>query len=128
MDKTLKALNEINWKQIEKNATSAGKKVDLEKLQANINQSLRQLDWEKLNRDVQITLSDADALRLSRDIKLQVETLRRLEQKNIQQAARLQQRIREDQLRLEKMRLKKQMDVIHMQEEMIRKKYKIVYI
>jgi hypothetical protein len=128
MEKTLQALSEIDWKQIEKKITTKDSKVNMGKLQEQINKSLRQLNWESIDRNNELPLSDADEKRISNNIKVQLETLKRVESRNRQEALRLQTRINEDRVRLQKNKLKKQLESIHQAEEVIRKKYKIVYI
>jgi hypothetical protein len=128
MERTLQALDEIDWKEIQKQVMANDKKVNFDKLQELINQSLRQLDWDKINRDVQLNLSQTEQRKIDRDIRLQLETLKRLETRNSQQALRLRTNINEDQLRLQRLRMRNQVQTIRKAEEMIRRKYKVVYI
>jgi len=52
--KALKALDEIDWKALEKQLNAAGEKIDIKKFQEELKKSLKDVDWQKINVEAKI--------------------------------------------------------------------------
>lgn len=59
LEKTLLALEELDWTKLEKEINGSGKKVDIAKLQEEIRKAMAEIDWKKINEDVQNGLAEA---------------------------------------------------------------------
>ena len=60
LDKALKALQEIDWKKIEKGLNaSAGNNVDVAQLQSEIKKALKEVDWKKINQETEAAILEA---------------------------------------------------------------------
>ncbi len=53
MEKTLKALQALDWQKLEKDLGGSGKKVDVVKLQRELQKAFKEINWNKVNEDVQ---------------------------------------------------------------------------
>ncbi|MHA4846848.1 M56 family metallopeptidase [Flavitalea antarctica] len=53
--KTLDAIDDLNWSQIEKNLEKAGEKLNIERLQLELKKAVTEVDWKTLHEDLQKT-------------------------------------------------------------------------
>lgn len=127
MEKSLKAINKIDWIKIGKEINISRKDLDIEKLQNEIRKSLRDLDWDKINKEVTDDADETDEKRMRQDLQVQLQALQNIRYKDLQKANQLQQQIIQQQLKLQQAAIKKQQELMRQVEE-IRKKIKIVYI
>jgi nitrogen fixation protein FixH len=60
MDKTMKALQEIDWQKLEKQlSTSGGNNLDIKQIQIEIKKALKEVDWKKVNMETEAALLEA---------------------------------------------------------------------
>ncbi|HEX4372529.1 MAG TPA: M56 family metallopeptidase, partial [Puia sp.] len=95
LEKSLKALEAIDWKKIEKEMGN-GKDVavNIRKLKTELRKSLVTLNWKKINKDAEAsTDADVDANRINDDIQMQLEALDNLKTKDQLEAKKLETQI-----------------------------------
>lgn len=101
LEKALKALDEINWKELEAEMKSQDGKPDMVALHEQIKKALQQVDWKKLETEIENNKKQAEAqlalnenyLRQLEEYRLQQEKRRKLLKQ--QQALILEQRLNE---------------------------------
>ena len=128
MEKALLALNEINWKQLEKNISSPGKKMNAEILRREVSRALLRADWDKINGQLSGMESNASIKCLVENIQLQTEALRKMHVQTKPAALQLKLKIKENQLKLQQETIKKEIQFIQKQSETLNRGKKIVYI
>ena len=129
LQKTLKAMDQIDWKKIEQQLAKSGNKVQVKALKEQVIQSLRNVDWDKVNQQVPVTLSVVEEKRLRDNITVQERCLKDLKQKNQAQARTLQKQIMQQQYLLKQVELNKEVESIKSSNEQLRKKIlRIIYI
>ena len=60
MEKSMQALEQVNWKKLELSLNAQGMKVNMEQLQREIGKALQQVDWKKLNKESEDALEEAN--------------------------------------------------------------------
>lgn len=60
MEKSMLALQQVNWKKLELTLKAQGVKVDMEQIQLEIEKALQQIDWKKLNEETESALNEAN--------------------------------------------------------------------
>lgn len=111
LKKALKALDEVDWTQIEKELKASGEKLDIAKLQLEIKKSLTSVDWEKVNAEARLEQLQADA-KVRQDVYLRELTSAR--NNNAQMAEHyknLQKKIVQDQINCQQDQLKKEAEL-----------------
>lgn len=53
LEKTLKALKQINWQKLEAEIKAQGQQVDMQKVQAELEKAMQEIDWHRVNAEVQ---------------------------------------------------------------------------
>ncbi len=129
MQKTLWALNEINWQKIEKDMTD-NKQVNIEKIQNDICISLKKAAEKQNITDIALVCSKADEKRIRETIKLQLQLLHNFKIKYQSNAQDIRVRLsNEDVQQRQIIDLKKQMETIRKAQETLKKKIvRIIYI
>jgi Zn-dependent protease with chaperone function len=61
MERSMQALQQMNWKQLEIVLKAQGMKVNIEQMQREIEKAMQQIDWKKLNEECNQTLEEARA-------------------------------------------------------------------
>lgn len=68
MEKSMLALQQVNWKKLELSLKEQGVKVDMGQIQQEIEKALQQIDWKKLNAETESALDEAnDQIRKMQD-------------------------------------------------------------
>ncbi len=116
MENAMLAINEINWKEIEKEYAQQGQKLNVEALKKQISKSLAALDWNKMDQDLHLRLNRGDEIRISSQIKNELNVLRKLNGKDKEKIRKIQDNIRRGQLLLERENLEKELELIDKQE------------
>jgi beta-lactamase regulating signal transducer with metallopeptidase domain len=128
LEKSLKALEAIDWKKIEKEMS--GEKnvaVNIRKLKTELRRSLITLNWKKINKDAEASAGvDADASRINNDIQMQLEALENLKTKDQLQAKKLEGEIFQNKIKLQQNYLQKQRQAL--KKITVSKGKKVVYI
>ncbi len=104
MKNSLKVLEEVDWKKIEKEMTDNEKNIalNIKRLKTKLNRSLTRVDLQKINKIVESSSNDlADENRVKGDIQIQTEALDDLKSKNLLQAQILQEQILQNQIKLQ---------------------------
>ena len=60
MEKSMQALQQVNWKKLELSLSAQGMKVNMEQIQREIEKALQQVDWKKLNKETENALDEAN--------------------------------------------------------------------
>lgn len=60
MEKSMLALQQVNWKKLELLLKEQGVKVDMGKIQQEIEKAMQQIDWKKLNAETESALDEAN--------------------------------------------------------------------
>ncbi|HTS43203.1 MAG TPA: M56 family metallopeptidase [Puia sp.] len=126
--KALEALKEINWKKIQKEISTNGHKVDIDKLQGELQKAFDEVNWDKINSNIGSVLSEADEKRIRENIQLQTRRLQNIRFRNTTQARLLKQQINGQRLRLQQHELNKRIESIRNMQNQMLKVLKIVYI
>lgn len=91
LDKALKALQEIDWKKIEKGLNaSAGNNVDVAQLQSEIKKALKEVDWKKINQETEAAFQEARKEMAEEQAALRIE-LERYKQARQERQERINQ-------------------------------------
>ena len=85
LEKSLMALEEIDWQTLEKQLTAAGKKIDIIKLQDELKKAMEKVDWKKINEEAEASLLQVQTEDIIRD---QI-TLRKLQELQKEQQTKL---------------------------------------
>jgi hypothetical protein len=59
LNKTVRAMQEINWQRLENEMKASGKKLDVVKLQKELIKALEVVDWKKINDDAESNLDES---------------------------------------------------------------------
>lgn len=113
MEKSMLALQQVNWKKLELSLKEQGVKVDMGQIQQEIEKALQQIDWKKLNAETESALDEAnDQIRKMQDAFVvksgSYQRERTIHQERLKQAQqkilmdRIQQRQQLKQMELEK--------------------------
>ena len=123
MQKTLHALDRINWSKIEKEIDKDGSLKNIAQIQNEIRKSLANIDVKKAGEDIALSCSKADEKRARENIKMQLQVLHYFKIKN-----QLNPHIAEQGL-LQQQGLKKQLETIRKSQEILKKRItRIIYI
>jgi beta-lactamase regulating signal transducer with metallopeptidase domain len=100
MEKALKGLQQLNWKQLEATLKAQGKDIDMKQIQREIEKAMQQVDWKKINADSQQAIDEAndELQKAGESFVLQLSNFQReriIRQEKLKQA---QQRILMDRL------------------------------
>ena len=109
LEKALRAVDEINWKEIQEKVKLNGEKVDLNKLQAEIKKSLKDLDWQRI--DAETKLENLQQQSKLKEVQVYNELLNNAKKNNGQMGEHfknLQKKIIEDQLKCQEETKKKE--------------------
>ncbi|NII28057.1 hypothetical protein HB364_23435 [Pseudoflavitalea sp. X16] len=101
MDKTMKAIQEINWEKVQKQlSAAAGNKVDIKQLQNEIKKALKEVDWKKINQETETALLEArrELAEEQAALKLQMERYSQTRRQQQEKASQLQYQILMDRL------------------------------
>ena len=128
MEKALLALNQINWKELEKNIQTSGKNLNPEMLRREVARALRQADWSKVNDQLSKMECDETIRSLIENIQLQTEALRMMHVRTKPAAVQLKLKIKENQLKLQQETIRKEIQIIQKQNETLSRGKRIVYI
>jgi beta-lactamase regulating signal transducer with metallopeptidase domain len=60
MEKSMLALQQVNWKKLEMSLKAEGMKINVEQIQREIEKALHQIDWKKLNEETENALDEAN--------------------------------------------------------------------
>jgi pyrrolidone-carboxylate peptidase len=60
MEKSMQALEQVNWKSLEMTLKAQGMKVNVEQIHREIEKALVQIDWKKLNEETGNALDEAN--------------------------------------------------------------------
>ncbi|HEX6427385.1 MAG TPA: M56 family metallopeptidase [Niastella sp.] len=60
MEKSMQALQQVNWKTLEMTLKAQGMTVNVEQIHREIEKALAQIDWKKLNEETQNALNEAN--------------------------------------------------------------------
>jgi hypothetical protein len=60
MEKSMQALEQVNWKSLETTLKAQGMKVNVEQIHREIEKALVQIDWKKLNEETNNALNEAN--------------------------------------------------------------------
>ncbi len=108
LKKALKAIEEINWVEIEKGLTASGEKVDVKKFQEELKRSLKQLDWERINVEASLEAlteqTKLNEVKLYNELKKTALTTNQFQEHN----KNYQKKIIEDQLKCQEDAQKKE--------------------
>ncbi|HSZ84600.1 MAG TPA: M56 family metallopeptidase, partial [Puia sp.] len=128
LQKSLKALEAIDWKKIEKEMGNENDiAVNIRKLKTELRKSLVTLNWKKINKDAEATAdADIDANRINSDIQMQLEALENLKTKDQLQAKKLEEQILRNKIKLQQNYLQKQQQML--KKITVSKRKKVVYI
>ncbi len=127
--RALKQMNALNLKQIAKKTFITRKEINenIVKLQNEVNKCAVQLKCDLENKNAEQKLSEADEIRLQKDLEVQVQTFQSLTNSNSLKAKQLSQDIMKQQIKLQKVDLRKQQELKRKLLQ-LSKKLKIVYI
>lgn len=101
MDKTMKAIQEIDWQKIEKQLSAVnGNNVDIKQLQNEIKKALKEVDWKKINQETETSLLEArrELAEEQAALKLQMERYSQARRQQQEKASQLQYQILLDRL------------------------------
>lgn len=101
MDKTMKAIQEIDWEKVQKElSAAAGNKVDIKQLQNEIKKALKEVDWKKINQETETALLEArrELAEEQAALKLQMERYSQTRRQQQEKAGQLQYQILMDRL------------------------------
>lgn len=101
MDKTMKAIQEIDWEKVQKElSAAAGNKVDIKQLQNEIKKALKEVDWKKINQETETALLEArrELAEEQAALKLQMERYSQTRRQQQEKASQLQYQILMDRL------------------------------
>ncbi|THU34823.1 hypothetical protein FAM09_22780 [Niastella caeni] len=59
MEKSMQALQKVNWKKLELSLKQQGMKINMEQIQQEIEKALQQVDWKKVNEETENALEEA---------------------------------------------------------------------
>lgn len=110
MKKSLKILEEVDWRKIEKEMSSNEKNIaiNIQKLKRGLRKSLTLVNWEKINKSVaSSSTNNVDENRVKSDIQIQMDALDDLKSKDLLQAEKLQEQILQNQIKLQQTYLQK---------------------
>mgnify|MGYP001313601968 CR=1 FL=1 len=86
LEKTLRALKQINWQKLEYQIKAHGEKMDIQKVQAELEKALQEIDWHRVNAEVQ-QVTEAENAQDAYVIKLgKYQHQRALRQEQLKQA------------------------------------------
>jgi beta-lactamase regulating signal transducer with metallopeptidase domain len=128
LEKSLKALEEIDWKKIEKEmGNQKAVAINIGKLKTELRKSLVKLNWKKINKDAEAsTDADVDANRINDDIQMQLEAFDNVKTKNHLHAKKLETQILQNKIKLQQNYLQKQQQTL--KKINVTKGKKVVYI
>lgn len=100
MEKSMKALQAIDWQKIEKELQANGKKLDVIQLQQEIQKAFKSVNWKKINEQTQYSVeAAANALIVSQEAyRANLETIQKDRAKKQERLDELQQLIIEERL------------------------------
>jgi hypothetical protein len=128
LQKTLQALNQIDWKKIEAGLSKNGKKVDINRLKNEIARSLENVDWNQINQDIPSEISDADQKRILENLQMQSMHLQNNKYTNKVRVQTLRQ-IKDQQEHWNQNELRKETETLQKTEQQLRKRIlRIIYI
>jgi hypothetical protein len=110
--KALKAIDEIDWKALEKGLNQSGEKVDIKKIRDELKKSLKDVDWQKVNVEAKIE-SLKEQTRVN-EMKIYQEMKESAESNNGQMEEHyrnMQKRIVDDQLKCQQDVQKKELEL-----------------
>jgi len=129
MQKSLQALNQIDWEKIAKEMSRNGKKVDINKLKNEITKSLQNVDWNQINQDIPSTISNADQKRILENLQMQSQYLQDRKYTNRVRVQTLQRQIRIQQQNWNQNELRKEAETLEKAGQQTKKKIlRITYI
>lgn len=101
LEKTLKALKEIDWLKLEKELNNnPGAQVDVNELQQEIRKALKEVDWKKINLEIESGLKEAqkELAQEQAAVKAEIERYNQLRRLQVEKNKQLQQHILLDRL------------------------------
>jgi hypothetical protein len=128
MEKSLKALEAIDWKKLEKEMGN-GKNIsiNIRKLKTELRRSLTTLNWKKINKDAEVSAdADADANRINDDMQMQLEAFDYVKTRDQLEAKKLETQILQNKIKLQQNYLQKQRQAL--KKITVAKGKKVVYI
>ena len=108
----MKAIDEIDWKALEKGLNQSGEKVDIKKIRDELKKSLKDVDWQKVNVEAKIE-SLKEQTRVN-EMKIYQEMKESAESNNGQMEEHyrnMQKRIVDDQLKCQQDVQKKELEL-----------------